>query len=491
MRLRMTLTLGVTCWWLIVNAAARGQSVPFAPFSPTDPKVCANYAAQVERYSNELTAEHERCLHVGKEDRPNLPPDSPLCSRNACQYLHDELFSDYSSISVKVLRKRVGACNAEVKEYLDRQAAEKRQAEEREQAVKNQESAEESRNKQEERQPGQTRISPTPASQSSANNAAVLPPSQQTGQAYSVGSMKVPDTPQTEQARQAAKDREQKDLSEQALNEVADPFARSSGGGSSKAGASSSDGMVDPFGDVKRDSESKNPGDSALADPFSSDDPRYREDISDAGIAKDKAIEIAIDTIKNELKDASKRLAKDLEAAKKSGFSPVILAQYESEVGIARNFLDGMEHTITTVGYAQDINKWIRDPKNGWGPVVHDMETGGFSEILKQVAPSLSKVYEGPIGWAASITLESSSTQTPVQDFDPMTVLNSPGQYSFDQRVAALQKIYVSEGKHPEVWNASKCRWLFGVTVQVYNSPDNPNIHLAPQDDPNIQLTPQ
>ena len=72
-----------------------------------------------------------------------------------------------------------------------------------------------------------------------------------------------------------------------------------------------------------------------------------------------------------------------------------------------------------------------------------------------------------------------------------MTAINNPSRYTFEEREAALRKMYISEATHPEVWNDSKRQWLRDLTLQVYNSPDNPNIHLAPQDDPNIHLTPQ
>jgi hypothetical protein len=498
--MRFRILIPMLCCVSFAASAAKAQSLPSAPLfplSPTEPRECQAFANEVQKYETELTRQHEECLRAGKEDRPNQPPDSLICSRSGCQALHDLLYSTWDFNGVKVLHQRVDACYAQVNEYQGREAREKREAEEREradseQAARDQESANEARKKREEeqRKPDRTRISPTPTPRSPANNPAVLPPSQPTGQPYSVDSMKVPDTPQTQQARQAEKEREQKELSEQALNEMTDPFGKSSGGGSSKADPSSSDGMVDPFGKPNEGAATKDAADPALADPFSADSRERQEAISDRGIAVDKAKDIGLDTVQGALKDAKKQLQENLDKAR-SELGPADFARYEKQVENVTNFLDGLRHTITTVGYAQDVNKWIDDPKNGWGPLAHDLGKDGFSYVLKRIAPPLSKVYEGPIGWAGSILLESSSTQTPAQDFDPMTVLNAPSQYSFDQRVAALQQIYVSEGKHPEVWNESKCRWLYNLTLQVYNSPDNPNIRLTPLNDPNIHLTPQ
>lgn len=493
MRVRMMLILVATCGWLTLDVStARGQSVPFAPFSPTDPKLCVNFAAAVEQYNNEITAEHKRCLDAGKADRPNLPPDSPICSRNACQYLHDELFSDYSSISVKNLRKKVDACYAEVKEYLDQQAAEKRQADEREQGVKDQGSAEEARNKQEVRQPGQTRFSPTPASQGPANNPTVLPSSQQTGQTYSVDSMKVPDTPQTEQARQAAKDREQKDLTEQALNEMADPFGKSDKSASADKSTTSSDGLVDPFGNSQQAPKDSANSESGLADPFANaDSVRPR---SDKDVAEDKAKEIAWDKTEELIKEkanyALKILDRNLEKAQTTMNSSEFKV-YRAEIKEAESYLHGLSRVVESAPFIKDAWEASNDPQKGWNDFTHDCETKGFEAVLKRLSPPLSKIWEGPAGSALAITFDSSSTQTPEQDFDPMTAINNPSRYTFGEREAALRKMYISQATHPEVWNDSKRQWLRDLTLQVYNSPDNPNIHLAPQDDPNIHLTPQ
>ncbi len=279
---------------------------------------------------------------------------------------------------------------------------------------------------------------------------------------------------------------------DEVLNQMADPFAgskKNSGGGQS---ADSSVDLADPFSDSHRgDPRSKRmSADSQLADPFA-ENSDYRRETSDGGIAKNETEDIVVDTIEAKFKGARDQLGEDLAVAR-SKLSPVNLAQYESEVKIATNFLDGLRHTITTIGYAHDFNKWMSDPQNGWGPLAQDLEKDGFSYVLKRIAPEwIVKTYEGPIGWLGSITLEGSSTQSASQDFDPMTVLNSPSQYSFAQREAALEKLYVSQGKHPEVWNESKCKWLYKITAQIYNSPDNPNIHLGPTNDPDIHLRPQ
>ncbi len=485
--------LSVACCWLAVGAGAtRAQLLPFAPnwpIAPTDPKQCATFAADLNKYEREVQKQHQDCLDApGKVDRPNLPPNSPLCSKFACQILHDRLFSDSDLNSVKVLRKRVDSCFAQAKEYQDQQAAQKREAEEREQAdneqvAKDQESAENRRKAQQEERsrPERTRISPTPASQSPANNPAVLPPSQQTGQPYTVDSLKVPDTPETEQARQAAKEREQKELNEQTLNELADPFGKSGKSASANTSATASDGVVDPFGNsqptVSKDSAGSGSG---LVNPFANTDSGG----SDKEHAKHKALEIGWDEtskmIEKKSDEAIKTLDKNLEEAELK-LNPSQFKAYKAEIVEAEAYLKGLNRVVQAAPFLKDAWEASSDFNKGWNDFAHDCESKGFEIVLKRLSPQLSNVWEGPVGWAAAITFDSSSTQTPKQDFDPMTAINEPSRYSFDERVAALQRMYLNEARYPEVWKDANRQLLRELTLQVYNSPDNPNIHLAPQ----------
>lgn len=477
-----------TCCWLAMGVETARAQLPFSPnwpIAPTDPKQCATFAADLDKYEAEVQKQHQDCLdRPGKEDRPNLPPNSPLCSKFACQILHDRLFSESDLNGLKVLRKRIDTCNAQVKEYQDQQVAQKREAEKRERAdneeiAKNQESAESRRKEEERSRPGQTRVSPTPASQSPTNNPGVLPPSQQTGQPYAVASMKV--TLEVEQVRQAAKDREQKELREQALSEMADPFGKSGKGASANKSTTGSNGVVDPFGNsaASRDSTS---GDSGLVDPFAN--AASGRSGSDKEVAEDNAKEIAWDKaselIKEKSNEALKTLNRNLENAQLK-LNPSEYKVYKAEIEEAESYLKGLNRVVEFAPFLKDAWEASSDFKKGWNDFVSDCESNGFEYVLKRLSPQLSKVLEGPVGLVGSITFSSSSTQTPAQDFDPMSVINEPSHYSFDQRAAALQAIYVAKAKHPEVWTDSERQWLANMTLQIYNSPDNPNIHLAPQ----------
>ena len=209
-----------------------------------------------------------------------------------------------------------------------------------------------------------------------------------------------------------------------------------------------------------------------LVDPFSSSDRSHSEVTwDDAKGLFQGLIDKAADNLGPMLTGA------------KSNMSPDQYRRFEQTVGDAHSFLGGLSSTITAITFQRDIEKVVADPHNSgnWRDIVSDGASYGTSYVLKRLSPDfLSKLWEGPVGWSAAITLSSSSTQTAKQDFDPMTALNNPGQYDFRQREAALQSLYQSAQKHPEIWNQKRYEWLYGVSERLYNSPDNPNFNLTP-----------
>ena len=450
---------------------------PSAPFSPTGPKDCQAFAGKVDQYSDAISKQHDDCLAAHKADPSTEPPNSLICSRPTCQYLHDILYSNHS-FNVKDLRKRVDACYADVKEYLARQALEKQQEEDRKIAGDRRQAEEKARRREEAQareakqrgdreeqervQVAHQQIAPakipakpragdrlTPAK----DNPPGSPPEQGgSSHSYTTGSMQVNETPEQEQARLAERKQEEKERATQALQEMGDPFGHSSKKAPPKDSASASNGLEDPFR-------------------------------TDKEVAQDKAKEIALDKTESvfheKVKEAKNVLDLDLQKAR-SELSPSEFARYKREAENTKAFLTGLDDVIKAAGWIKDAEDIANDPKHGWGGFYHDVETQGFGYVLKRLSPKLSAIYEGPAGWVPSILFDPSSTQTPEQDLDPMTVINDHGHYSFEDKAAALQRIYVSESKHPEIWNDSKLRWFRNMTLTVYNSPDNPNIPPAP-----------
>jgi hypothetical protein len=155
---------------------------------------------------------------------------------------------------------------------------------------------------------------------------------------------------------------------------------------------------------------------------------------------------------------ASDNLGDVLKAAQKE-MSPADFKNFKQTTGDAHSFLGGLSKTITAITFQDDFKKVIENPRDpdSYHDIISDGASYGTSYVLKRLSPDfLSKIWEGPPGWIAAITFDSSSTQTPKQDFDPMTALNNPGQYTFKQREAALQSLYQSAQKHPEIWNQTR-----------------------------------
>jgi len=193
---------------------------------------------------------------------------------------------------------------------------------------------------------------------------------------------------------------------------------------------------------------------------------------------------------------ASGNLGAILDQARKT-MSPADFSKFDHAVGDAKAYLDAFGTTVKLAKYEGDVQKIIDNPAdpNSYRDIIADGSSDGFSYTLERLSPDfLAKLWGGPVGWFGAITFDSTVTQTPQQDFDPMAALNNPNQYTFQQREAALQSLYQSAQNHPEVWNDSKFQWLYSVSEQLYNAPDNPNVHLVPPSPaPNqdIILTPQ
>ena len=109
----LTLLVAVGC----ASRPASAQLPPNHPISPTEPRECQEFGNQVLVYTAEIMKQHEECLNENKVDRKETG-ESPMCSRSACQYLHDRVYND-PIYSVKSLQKQMTDCYAQLQEHMD------------------------------------------------------------------------------------------------------------------------------------------------------------------------------------------------------------------------------------------------------------------------------------------------------------------------------------------------------------------------------------
>jgi hypothetical protein len=454
-------------WCLLVTLASlcpksSGQVLPFPPLFPKSPQECQAFGAAVETWAADYSKQHERCLASNKPDRSDEPQGSLVCSRSACQYLHDILYGDYV-LSVKSKEKEVSDCYTKVEKYRAEDARKAKEIADQEAQDKKEEEEEAARRLRakdnRDAQDKQTGTNGNPRLQweQSKSEAGTTDDSDHiAAQAYRT-------------------DRSQPALSAPDLSETSH--------GSRQSTRSSP--LVDPF----KDSESKRLGQEiagnqpiidpfapkeSLADPFADSRPSGEQNEESWDTAKG-IFQGFVDKASDNLGDVLKSTQKDMSS---SDFN-----RFKQTVGDAHSFLTGLSKTITALSFQADVKKIIDNPRDSqsYHDIISDGASYGTSYVLKRLSPDfLSKIWEGPAGWIAAITFDSSSTQTPKQDFDPMTALNNPDRYSFKDREAALQSLYESAQKHPEVWTQPRYKWLYSVSERLYNSPDNPNIHLTP-----------
>jgi hypothetical protein len=441
-----------------VSVGASAQIVPYTPLFPRDTKECQSFSKDVQAYEADYAEQHQKCLASAKADRNDETHDALVCSRSSCQYLHDILYGN-SVLSAKSLQKEVSACYEKVREYQAEEArkakekADQEAQDEKDEAARRQQ-AKDARNAHDQKRAADLAArEKADKAESDARRADAERIAAQQAQQY---------TQQLTSPVRSVQQTSPKSSQNSSSLTLADPFKDSKSAKSQTQEIASNARLVDPF-------ESK----ASLVDPFS------KSDVS-------RKNEEAWDGAKGIFQGIVDKRADELEGVLKSArneMSPEEFRKFQPVIRDAHSFLNGLSKTITVVRFTQEVKKVYDNPGNSdsYHDIITDGASHGFSYVLKRISPDfLSKIYEGPIGWAASITFDSSSTQTPKQDFDPMTALNNPSQYSFQQREAALQSLYQSAQKHPEIWNQTKYQWLYGVSERLYNSPDNPNIHLTP-----------
>ena len=105
------------------------QYMPVGTIAATDPAECSALSNDWSAYQSGLTKEHEDCLNANKANNSNQASTSQsVCSRTACQSLHDRLFN--SNLDA-IRQQQLDECHASVQAYQQRKQQERQQAEER------------------------------------------------------------------------------------------------------------------------------------------------------------------------------------------------------------------------------------------------------------------------------------------------------------------------------------------------------------------------
>ena len=462
---------------LVASVGVQAQYEPSAPISPKSAEECKVFSDAMSSFLSAMNQKHEECVNAAVKNGAKASPETGAwgCSQPACQHYHD--FSLWG-VRRKEENQKVTTCYDEFKEYADRQAEEKRQTQLRQQKKDKEQSDTIDKMKQEQaladkKQQSEAAESSVKKEKAAAEKSAELKAKRDNAQAeelerkqqasaalYAEELQRLAAQDEAQRkaiAKQIAKHREL-NASEAAMGTSQDQKVDRA----SSADISSLENGPSPFASTNGANH------SSLRKMESKDSDEARE-LETAKSVAEQAIDHADEQLNKLLQDAQSTLSA-------SDFD-----RYKQQVENARSFFNGLSAVIKSAKYTKDLQLGMSGEPNGWSNFVSDFGKDGFSYVLKRLAPHWAEIYEGPAGWVASTTFDSSSTQTPQQDLDPMTALNNPSQYSFQEREAALESLYQSADKHPEVWNDARRRWLLFVTDSLYNSPENPNIRLLPQ----------
>lgn len=412
---------------LSVAPPAQGQYLPRRPIFPTDPEDCRLFNAEVEEYRVAYDSQHEKCLRDNEPDRPNEPPDSPICSRSRCQDLHDRVYGS-SILSVESFRREVEGCFTEVREYQTKQA----------------------------KKPSASNTQPPSDHPARPVVSRAAPPTNSQPRSTShVLTPRIPSAP---------------------TRSPSPPPSEAKNQGVSKRTHDPNLGLVDPFHRSELGEDNEDTLSAALVDPFPS-----KEKLANSFPNSEETWEGAKRITEGLVAKAPEFLDASLDRAERQ-LPRADFRKFEPVIENARSFVVGLGRTITIINYRHDMETIIKAPMmaESYHDLIVDISSQSFSYVLKRLSPDfLSKIWEGPPGWAAAITFDSSHTQSKQQDYDPIAVLNDSENYTFQQRETALQELYQLAGKHPELWDAKRHQWLYGISNQLYNSADNPNIHLS------------
>jgi len=382
--------------------------------------------------------------------------NSGICSRSACQNLHDQLYGDLG-LSVRRERAEISTCFNRVNEYLREQAQAQQQEKQEEEDRKASEAADERAGQRQEND-RKAEDAKDQAARDNSSGAAVplAPPSVQPQPSTIRQSRTVPKDLATEVQARAVVEQEKKERANEATARMVDPFSSSAKVESASNRTSGKAEVVDPF-----------PPDRAETKDTSSE---YAND----------AIEIEAKFVEKGIGNAESVIKQNAEAAKKI-FSGDALKAYEKEADHSFSFVEGLDRGLVAVKYGADLGTIIvasddRERSKAYSDMFVDLAKDGFTAVAKRLSPRLGSFLEGPIGWIAGSTFDSTEV-----GLDPIEIVNdSSGRYKFDDKQKALDSLILQYNRHRDIWGKAQVQWLMQSADKIYSSPDNPKIRLSP-----------
>ena len=173
-------------------------------------------------------------------------------------------------------------------------------------------------------------------------------------------------------------------------------------------------------------------------------------------------------------------IKQNAEAAKKI-FSGDALKAYEKEADHSFSFVEGLDRGLVAVKYGADLGTIIvasddRERSKAYSDMFVDLAKDGFTAVAKRLSPRLGSFLEGPIGWIAGSTFDSTEV-----GLDPIEIVNdSSGRYKFDDKQKALDSLILQYNRHRDIWGKAQVQWLMQSADKIFSSPDNPKIRLSP-----------
>jgi hypothetical protein len=402
------------------------QALPIAPAWPTEDSQCESFNRDLDAYEAAYVQKHAECLASNKADNPDeTSSDSTVCSRSACQYLHDELFAD-SSISVKTLKRELPKCYERVRENQaeaarEEERAAKRKANEAEEEMQVQQ---EKDNRKKQDQDAQDAEEKRHAEQSEHRV--------------------IRRNAEAEEQPLAAQGDSEKNNEDRQL--LVDPFAGSESSGLHQSDVVASAKITDPF-----------PPKDELVDPFGASSPSYTSTTSSE--AQKEFFEATSRTIEHSTKAVASQLDHDIaQIDKTSGItmSPAKARQSIAEIKDTKSLIQSLSSFVTAGQYAILIKNVYsaetpaqREQAEGevGKQIVSDaLRTDLVNEGIKTVAPRVfGKTVGLVVAGAAPLAIESGGIlfDSVKTDRDPTEVIrDSGGNVSLAEKQQALVQMW-------------------------------------------------